>query len=129
MQELPEPSIRARLIVLGIGLLLALPLGAIFGGWTYEGFSTYRARNSVPSGLEAAGAVVEDVWDRSGEGSFRSIFWGTLVGYVLAIAAGVTIALREEDLFWWPPVSFGVALGVGILVLAKRIRRLREPTR
>lgn len=241
MPELPEPSIRARLIALGIGLSLLLPLGAIFGTWTYEGFSIYRARNSVPSGLQPAGAVVEGVWDRSGEGfhgdgvpysysvygatlrvdgqdrsqtfdnlppgvvplergktvdvglwhgqiveikgwlvvfgwaegtrivatlalypllligaltvltqlvmlsrrrlgpgrvdtryergtSVRSIFWGFVAGFGLAVAAMVVISVREQNLFWWPPVSVGVALSVGILVLVRRLRRLQQPT-
>jgi hypothetical protein len=60
----------------------------------------------------------------------RSVLWATVPGYIAIWAWTAIIVLREDDdvLFWWPPVLFGAALAVGVLVLVKRIRRLGRPT-
>lgn len=244
MQESREPSIKARLIALGVGLALVVWLGPMFGTWTYETISIYQARESVSSELVRATAVVEDEWYfpatdfKGGEGggggssgngatfrvagqdatqtfdhlpyevpplgrgdtvdvrlwhgkiveiestwafsgwldgrrimavlmlypflligsltvatqlvmltvrrmgtarvlpryergtTIRSVLWATVPGYALIWAWIAVIVLRKDDdvLFLWPPVLFGVALSIGVLVLVKRIRRLRQPT-
>ncbi len=243
MQESREPSIKARLIALGVGLALVVSLGSMFGTWTYETISIYQARESVSSELVRAAAVVEDEWYfpasdfKGGEGggggsagngatfrvtgqdasqtfdplphevpplergdtvdvrvwhgkiveiestwafsgwldgrrimavlglypfllagsltvatqlvmlavrrmgtarvlpgyqrgtTVRSVVWATVTGYGLIWAWTAVIVLRKDDdvLFRYPPVLFGVALGVGVLVLVRRIRKLRRP--
>lgn len=152
MQAPLEPTIWARLIFLGIGLLLVVPLGFLFGTWTYEGFSIHQAVGGsgtrimvtlalYPLFLVSALTVLTQLGMlllrlfRSGPvhpeyergTSFRSLLWGTSTGYVLAVAAAAVITFRQDDLFWWPPVSFGVALIVALIVLVKRTRRFRQP--
>nr|BFE83890.1 hypothetical protein GCM10020093_064910 [Planobispora longispora] len=59
--------------------------------------------------------------------TFSAVAWAVTVGHVLAFAFCGAVALREEELFWWPPVSSGAALCAGTIVLVRRVRRFRRP--